>query len=213
MDKPSLQTTNYGYRSLPKERKAELLQIMIELRKSGRPLPEIAAAGGVSRYWACKLMKKAGIDLPKTIIDKNGTHRTKHGMRHTSEYSSWISMRTRCCDPNHPTYEWYGARGIKLDTRWLDFHLFLEDMGRKPAKGYTIERKDHNGNYCKDNCIWLPKRLQNRNMRTTVLKADQVISIRKKFAEGIRQYLIAKEFGIRPSHVGAIVNRKCWKDL
>lgn len=122
-------------------------------------------------------------------------------------------MRTRCCDPNHPTYKHYGARGITLDPRWLDFKLFYADMGDKPGKGYTIERKDHNGNYCKDNCIWLPKRLQNRNMRSTVLVAEQVIAIRKKFAEGMRQFEIAKEYGISGSHVASIIHRKSWKDL
>ena len=136
-----------------------------------------------------------------------------HGMRFTSEYSSWISMRTRCLDPNHPTYKHYGARGIKLDPRWLDFKEFYADMGDKPGKGYTIERKDSNGDYCKDNCIWLLKRLQNRNMRSTVLMAEQVLEIRKKFADGMRQFEIMKEYGLSQRHVYSIINRKSWKDI
>ena len=70
--------------------------------------------------------------------------RKLHGMRFTSEYSSWISMRTRCMCPKHPTYKNYGARGITLDPRWLDFNVFYADMGPKPSKAYTIERVDNN---------------------------------------------------------------------
>lgn len=196
-----------------KHRNPERLEIMLEMRAAGKPLMEIAKAVGVSREWACHILKRANAPLPDEITDKNGTKRHKHGMRHSSEYSTWISMRTRCCDPNHPTYEHYGARGIKLDPRWLDFKEFYADMGDKPGKGYTIERKDSNGDYCKDNCIWLPKRLQNRNMRTTKLIPDQVIAIRKKFAGGMRMFEIAKEYGLGQAHVSAIINRKCWKDL
>ena len=186
------------------------MDIMLEMRAAGRPLPEIAKAVGISRTWACKLLKAAGAPLPDEITDKNGTKRHKHGMRHTSEYSSWISMRTRCCDPNHPTYKHYGARGITLDPRWLDFNNFYADMGPKPAKGYTIERKDTNQGYCKDNCIWLLKRLQNRNQRSTKLTIEKVREIRAKHASGQMPTALAKEYGVSKSMVGMIVNGSKW---
>lgn len=149
----------------------------------------------------------------RTFVDKNGTRRTKHGMRYSSEYSTWISMRTRCCDPKHPTYKRYGGRGITLDPRWLDFHVFLEDMGHKPSKEYTLERVDNDKGYCKANCIWLLKRFQNRNQSNTKLNPEIVRSMRSKYAAGTTQTELAKEYNIRLSHVGAVVHRRCWKDL
>ncbi len=135
-----------------------------------------------------------------------------HGMRFTSEYSSWMSMRTRCCDSNHPTYKNYGARGITIDPRWLDFNNFIADMGKKPGKGYTIERKDTNGNYCKENCIWLPKSLQCRNQRNTKLTIEKAREIRAKHKAGIMPTVLSREYGVSPSMISMIVSGKKWAE-
>ena len=206
--------TNSGWKTLSKEEKDQRMQAMVELRRAGRPLGEIAAAGGVCRGWACKMMKAAGVPAPKTIVDKNGTRRTKHGMRHTSEYSTWISMRTRCCDPKHPTYERYGGRGITLDPRWLDFHVFLADMGLKPSKLYTLERVDNDKGYCRENCIWLLRRLQNRNQSTTKLTADKAKAIRAIYARGGTTYRkLASAFGVGEGAIAAIITGRTWKEV
>ena len=39
-------------------------------------------------------------------------------------------------------------------------------MGER-SSGMTIERKDVNGDYCKDNCKWIPRASQNLNTRRT----------------------------------------------
>lgn len=70
------------------------------------------------------------------------------------EYQSWFSMKQRCLNPMHKAYSRYGGRGITICERWMDFKNFLEDMGNKPASYFSIERKDNNGNYCKENCKW-----------------------------------------------------------
>lgn len=41
-------------------------------------------------------------------------------------------------------------------------------MGPSYTSGYTIERKNVNGPYNKDNCIWITKKLQSRNRRSTI---------------------------------------------
>jgi hypothetical protein len=38
-------------------------------------------------------------------------------------------------------------------------------MGRRPGPGYSIERKNNNGNYTPKNCIWATVLEQNRNKR------------------------------------------------
>lgn len=185
----------------------------VEMRLLGKSLDEISEQVGYSRMWVCKLLKKSGCAVPKITYDKNGSARTKHGMRFEPEYYSWYSMKTRCGNPNHNDYKHWGARGITYDPRWECFLNFYEDMGARPSKAYTLERKDNNGNYCKENCIWVLKKHQQRNQRTTVLNEDKVIAIRQKFSEGARQVDLAKEYGIRASHVSSIIKRKCWKDI
>lgn len=47
-----------------------------------------------------------------------------------------------------------------------DFRNFLKDMGVMP-EGYSIERVDVNGDYCTENCKWIPRKEQTKNLRTS----------------------------------------------
>lgn len=79
-------------------------------------------------------------------------------------YRSWLAMRQRCLDPNNKSYKNYGQRGITICERWNQFSNFLEDMGERPD-GYTIERREVNGNYEPGNCYWSPAADQTANTR------------------------------------------------
>lgn len=88
-----------------------------------------------------------------------------HGMSYAPEYSVWVNMRQRCNNPNHPFYEDYGGRGIRVCEEWnKSFELFYRHMGPRP-KGFTIERKNNNGNYERSNCCWATPTENNRNKR------------------------------------------------
>lgn len=76
-------------------------------------------------------------------------------------------MRQRCLNPANKNYKDYGGRGITVCERWNSFENFLLDMGEKP-EGYSIERKDNNGNYEPDNCEWIPRGDQNKNTRRSL---------------------------------------------
>lgn len=94
---------------------------------------------------------------------------TTHGMTHTSLYHIHRGMKQRCYNKNSSAYKNYGARGIKVCDRWLEsFENFLADMGPSYIQDYTIERKEIDGNYSKENCIWIPKKEQSRNRTTTI---------------------------------------------
>lgn len=76
-------------------------------------------------------------------------------------------MRERCLNPNSDGYHNYGGRGITIDPRWNDFKTFLEDMGeRRP--GTTLDRKDVDGPYTKENCRWASPTVQARGQRRSV---------------------------------------------
>lgn len=94
---------------------------------------------------------------------------TKHGHaplvgKRLPSYVSWQSMMSRCYNPNNSHFKHYGGRGIIVCGPWHDFTNFLSDMG-ETAKGMSIERRDNDLNYCKENCLWIPKRDQPKNRR------------------------------------------------
>lgn len=80
-------------------------------------------------------------------------------------YRTWADMKRRCYVESRPEYINYGGRGIQVCNRWLsNFWFFVEDMGKRP-KGYSLDRKDNDGNYCKKNCKWSSRKEQNNNKR------------------------------------------------
>ena len=84
------------------------------------------------------------------------------------EYKVWVSMRTRCNNPNDESYQNYGKRGIRVCERWNDFSLFLEDMGRRPTPRHTIDRIDSKGDYEPKNCKWSTYTEQANNTRRNI---------------------------------------------
>jgi hypothetical protein len=74
-------------------------------------------------------------------------------------------MKARCYNPKATGYKNYGGRGIKVCKRWRQsFRAFLEDMGDRP-EGMTLDRKDNNGPYKKNNCRWATPAQQRQNQR------------------------------------------------
>lgn len=80
-------------------------------------------------------------------------------------------MKSRCANPSNKDYSNYGERGITVCEEWKNNFKTFYDWATKTGyeKGLTIERIDVNGNYCPENCKWIPNPIQARNLRKTRL--------------------------------------------
>lgn len=90
----------------------------------------------------------------------------KHGFarpgQRSPEYRSWEAARSRCRNPNDPSFARYGGRGITFTPEWDRFEDFLADMGPRP-KGTTLDRIDGDGDYEPTNCRWATDEVQSGN--------------------------------------------------
>ena len=142
----------------------------------------ISTGSRPERLWLCKCKCGAEITVRQNNLRSNhtkscGCHmkqtsaiiNRKHGYTKTPTYIAWANMKGRCLNKNNKNYLNYGDRGITVCAKWLNsFQAFIDDMGEKPGKGYSIERIDVNGNYEPSNCKWATTAEQNRNYRRNI---------------------------------------------
>jgi hypothetical protein len=118
------------------------------------------------KKWRKKEMSENPVRLRHGYSTRKNTNRVR------PEYYIWNSMLQRCENPKAKQYEDYGGQGIAVCERWHLFDNFLADMGPRPdgkhSSGramYTLERKDGNSDYSKENCVWATYKDQSLNKR------------------------------------------------
>lgn len=114
--------------------------------------------------------KSCGCLYLESIHDGN----PKHNKSKTRLYRLYSGIKNRCYNTNEPSYKNYGGRGIVMCQEWADNFMSFYEWAI--ANGYneslppsecSIERIDVNGNYCPENCEWVPVSQQGRNKRNT----------------------------------------------
>jgi hypothetical protein len=86
----------------------------------------------------------------------------------TPTYRSWQEMKARCTKPSHISYPNYGGRGISFISEWARFDRFFADMGTRPDN-MSLDRRDNELGYSKENCKWSGRIEQNSNRRSVRL--------------------------------------------
>lgn len=88
------------------------------------------------------------------------------GRSHDAEYNVWRFMIRRCTCADHPRWNRYGGRGIKVCERWAtSYEKFLSDVGRRPTPQHSIDRIDNDGNYEPGNVRWATRVEQAANQK------------------------------------------------
>lgn len=146
----------------------------------------------------------------KADLFKAGKYNVTHGASGTPEHIIWSGMRARCQNKNHTRY---GGRGIAVCDRWLEsFENFLEDMGPRPP-GMTIDRKNNDLGYSKDNCRWATNATQAQNRSTTKLTEADVLDVISALHEGGTRRELADLFDVSEATIKDIKMRRSWVDL
>lgn len=98
-------------------------------------------------------------------IKAQGYKNKIHNLRSHPLYSVWKSMIYRCENINDMNYFRYGARGIKVSKEWHNINTFVKDMEKSYLKGLQLDRINNDGNYSKDNCRWVTRKVNANNTR------------------------------------------------
>lgn len=125
---------------------------------------------GNEKEIAAKYLKQGGSkscgclrrENSRALISLCPAKQPTHGLSGTRIYSVWNQMIQRCVNPKAHRFDRYGGRGISVCESWRLFQNFIDDMGMPPL-GMSIERKDNDGHYCKDNCVWADSYQQAQN--------------------------------------------------
>jgi Cu/Ag efflux protein CusF len=116
---------------------------------------------------------------------------------------SWKAMRYRCKghDVSHKHYKSYTEKGITVCDEWLDFNVFLSDMGIRP-EGLTLDRKDNSLGYYKENCRWATavEQANNTDRNVYITYHDETLT----------QIQWARKFGIKIQTISTRL-KKGWK--
>lgn len=146
-----------------------------------------------THYWR---FRAHGDHSTVLFVSKSGN--AKHPL-----YYTWVQMKDRTSNPNTKGYHNYGGRGIKVCERWLGpygFDNFIEDMGEKPTPEHTLDRKDNDGDYTKENCRWATSHQQAANRRSN----NEMVGVR--WCEQRNKWVAQIKVGGKMKNLGRFTN-------
>lgn len=118
-------------------------------------------------------------------------------------YYRWKNMINRCADLNNKNY---GGRGITVCNEWQEFETFIKDMSEGFSPELTLDRRDNEKGYFKNNCRWVDRRIQAKNTRRSFNVPVEIEEILKRRGISFAEYGRRIKAGI--PHLEAIKRHK-----
>ena len=142
-------------------------------------------------------------------------------------------MRSRCYDRDSKDYKFWGGKNVRICNEWLMnpslFEKWAFDNGYQ--EGLSIDRIDSHGDYCPENCRWIPMVENSRFKSTTkVIEVDGICytgrqwaeylgigtntinSLRRDYGEEVVKELIKRMLDRRPNTEVIRQSGKTWLD-
>lgn len=129
----------------------------------------------------------------------NRNRKLIHGNSLRVHYQRWRSMIGRCHDIDNISFCNYGAKGIKVCDRWMDFNLFLMDVAHTYEKGKQLDRINTFGNYELSNVRWVTPKENSNN------KSNNRIYVFNGVSKNNTQW--AAYFGVSPQALNHYVKK------
>lgn len=118
----------------------------------------------------------------------------------------WSQIVQRCTNPNHKDYPTYSKRGI--DPAFVsDFAAFYRELGPRPSKRHSVDRKNNSLGYLKGSIRWATPEEQEANKGTDPGFVD---GFPDRTSEDWA-LLTLRRLNLRPTTRAGRTNRKLWK--
>lgn len=139
----------------------------------------VCDCGGERVMLGCNLRRMPPIGCSACVTAARIARKRTHGHVGSSEYGIFMTMKTRCTNPASKKYRNYGAAGIRC--LFKNFDEFFAELGPRPSRKHSVDRKDPIGDYAPGNVRWATATEQQANKRPR----RQVFSITREDILGL----------------------------
>lgn len=129
------------------------------------------------------------------------------------EYGVLNGAYRRCTDKNSQDYFSYGRRGLQFEDDWIiskygaiALKKFIEHIGRRPDKGYELDRIDPELGYIYDNVRWVTKEENLQNSRLSKQNRNKYDIFKIEYVESLKNKIIELEKELKSLKVIEILN-------